>query len=354
MTKQPANLQAAIDALNKQHGSDVVVTLAQADKLGMLTTDRIPTGIYALDWILCGGIPKRKITEFFGRESAGKTTAALHVAATVLNSGGRVLWIDAEHSIDRQWALLHGLDMTSERFMLSQPVDGNKLGDVLHSMLMTDSFDLVVVDSVGAIVPNPEIDKGMEQDFMALNARMMGRILHLVFAGLAHRDEGHKSTQTAILLLNQARVKPGIAYGDPEYAPGGMAKDHSVHVRVKFRKGSKLTIGDSKRVYGVTTGVIVTKNKVNARYMEPHEYDLIKSNDNPLFKTGQIDNAETLIRLALDAGIYKMASKQTISTGKHEYKRSELHRRLAEEPQKAAKLWTRLTALATVTATLTK
>ena len=346
MSKQPTNLTAAIEALNKEHGADVVVTLAQANKLGMLTTDRIPSGIYALDWIMRGGIPRRKITEFFGRESAGKTTAALHVAATVLNSGGRVLWIDAEHSIDQQWAKLHGLDIGNERFLLSQPVDGNKVGAVLHSMLMTDSFDLVVLDSIGAVVPNPEIDKGMEQEFMALVARTMGRITRLIWAGLAHREDGHKSTQTAILLLNQVRVKPGIAYGDPEYAPGGMAKDHSINLRVKFRKGSKLTVGEGahKRVYGVTTGVLVTKNKVNARYMAPQEYDLIKSNDCPPFVTGQIDNAETLIRLALDTGIYKMVSKQSISTGKHEYRRTELHKRLMAEPEKAAKLWARLNA----------
>jgi recombination protein RecA len=299
----------------------------------------------ALDYILHGGIPCRKLTEFYGKEGSGKTTAALHIAAGVLARGGRVLWIDAEHSMDKAWASLHGLDVTCDRFLLASPADGNAAGDIVFATLRTGALDLVVIDSLAALVPLVEIEKGMEQKGMAVQAIMMGHLMHLLFAGLNHR-EGPRANQAAILLINQVRTRPGVVYGDPEYAGGGNAKDHDVHVRVKFRRSTKLAIGEGKekKVYGYTLAFIVCKNKTDCE-LEPQEVDLIKSDANADYKTGELDNAGTLISLAIARGFYKAHAQGKVETASGKvWRRAELRHRLANDLDKYQKLYEKVMA----------
>jgi recombination protein RecA len=338
-------LEESIRAINERMGKDTVVNLKRAAEIGLLTTDRLPSGIVALDYILHGGIPCRKLTEFYGKEGSGKTTAALHIAAGVLARGGRVLWIDAEHSMDSAWAALHGLDVTCDRFLLASPADGNAAGDIVFATLRTGALDLVVIDSLAALVPLVEIEKGMEQKGMAVQAIMMGHLMHLLFAGLNHR-EGPKANHAAILMINQVRTRPGVVYGDPEYAGGGNAKDHDVHVRVKFRRSTKLTVGEGKdkKVYGYTLAFCVVKNKISAE-LEPREVDLIKSEANPDYKTGELDNAGTLIGLAIARGVYKAHSQDRVETSSGKvWRRKELRHRLANDPAKYQKLYDKVMA----------
>ncbi len=285
--------------------------------------DVIPTGALSLDVALgAGGFPKGKIVELFGPEMSGKTSLALSVAAQCQAQGGNIGFVDAEHSLSAKHAVDFGLDL--DRVVIFQPNSGEKGIEMVEKMIASDSFDMVIVDSVAAMVPQAEIDAEVDQQHMALHARLMSKFMRRIAAPVA---EHH----VCLVLINQIRTDLG-AYGTPAVTPGGKAIKFysSVRVEVRSANSKKITVG--KNVVGQTCVATVKKNKIGP----PHkvaEYDLI-------FGEG-IDSEGCLVAAAEATGVLTRAgaSYTIVATGERlAVGKANAGQRLSEEPELAAEL----------------
>ena len=224
-------------------------------QLGETANQKIPvvsTGIMSLDIALgVGGLPKGRIIEMYGPESSGKTTVALHVVAQVQKSGGIVSYIDAEHALDPVYAKKLGVDIDS--LYISQPDNGEQALEIAESMLRSNAIDLVVIDSVAALVPKAEIDGVMGDSHMGLQARLMSQALRKL-TGITNKSNA------IVIFINQLRQKIGVVYGNPETTTGGRALKFYASVRIDIRKADALKNGEE--IYGNKTKVKIAKNKV--------------------------------------------------------------------------------------------
>jgi len=247
--KQKA-LELAISQIIKKHGEGSVMKLGELS--ARQAVDAIPTGSPALDIALgIGGIPRGRVTEIFGAESSGKTTLALHIIAQAQKLGGQCFYIDAEHAFSCEYAALCGVKW--EELQISQPDYGEQALDIAEELVKKACMDLIIIDSVAALVPRAEIEGEMGDSHLGLQARLMSQALRKLVAVM-------NKSQTAVVFINQLREKVGVIFGSPEVTPGGRALKFYSTVRIDLRKGDIIKHGTD--IVGTRVRAKVVKNKV--------------------------------------------------------------------------------------------
>jgi recombination protein RecA len=267
-TTQPVDIaarQRAIDAalsqMDKQFGKGAVLRLGSRNVLPVAV---IPSGSISLDLALgVGGLPRGRVVEIFGPESSGKTTIALQVIAQAQKTGGAAVFIDAEHALDPAYARNLGVDV--DNLIVSQPDYGEQALEITSALITSGGIDVVVVDSVAALVPKAELDGEMGDSHMGLHARLMSQALRKLTGVVAR-------TNTLLIFINQVREKIGVMFGNPETTTGGRALKFYSSVRVEIRRMGALK--DGEKVIGNRTKIKVVKNKVAAPFREA-EVDIL-------------------------------------------------------------------------------
>ncbi|OGG05020.1 recombinase RecA [Candidatus Gottesmanbacteria bacterium RBG_16_52_11] len=275
-------IKLAMDQIEKQYGKGSIMRLGE-QTTGKTGVEAVSTGILPLDLALgVGGLPRGRVVEIYGPEASGKTTLCLSTIAEAQKNGGVAAFIDAEHALDPQWAEILGVRL--DDLLISQPDTGEQALEIAETLIRSGGIDIIVIDSVAALVPRAEIEGEMGDSVMGLQARLMSQALRKLTAVIS-------KSRTIVIFTNQLRQKIGVIFGNPETTPGGLALKFYASIRLDCRKIE--TLKDGERVIGSRLRVRIVKNKVSPPFRVA-EYDVMHDG---------ISRESGLIDVALEHGI---------------------------------------------------
>lgn len=276
-------IKLAMEQIDKQYGKGAIMRLGESPA-GKLGAEVIPTGSIALDIALgIGGVPRGRIVEIYGPEASGKTSVALSIIAQAQKTGGAAAFVDAEHALDPTWAKELGVNI--DDLLVSQPDTGEQALEIVETLVRSGALDVVVIDSVAALVPRAEIEGEMGDAMIGLQARLMSQALRKLTGAIS-------KSKTVVIFTNQLRQKIGVMFGNPETTSGGLALKFYASIRLDSRKIE--TLKDGEEILGSRHRVRVVKNKV-APPFKVAELDILSK--------GGISKASGLVDVALDLGI---------------------------------------------------
>ena len=298
-------VEQAISQIERQFGRGSIMKMGMRD---IIDIPVIPTGSIALDLALgIGGVPRGRVLEIFGPESSGKTTLTLHIAAEAQTMGGMVAFVDAEHALDVGYAKKIGVDVDS--LLVSQPDTGEQALDITEILVRSGAIDVLIVDSVAALVPRAEIEGDMGDRHVGLQARLMSQALRKLTAAIS-------KSMTCVIFINQIRMKIGVMFGSPETTTGGNALKFYATQRMDIRRIGAIKEGD--QIVGNRTRVKVVKNKIAPPFKEA-EFDLIYGKG--ISREGDILDMGVSLELIEKSGAWYSFDEQRIGQGRQNVKR---------------------------------
>lgn len=311
----------AVSEIERQFGKGAVMRLGDQTAIAVLI---ISTGSIALDGALgVGGVPRGRVVEIFGPESSGKTTLALNIVAQAQNQGGVAAFIDAEHALDARYAGNLGVDM--DNLLISQPDTGEQALEIADTLVRSGAVDVIVIDSVAALVPRAEIEGDMGDSHMGLQARLMSQALRKLAGTIS-------KSKTCVIFINQIRMKIGVMFGNPETTTGGNALKFYSTVRMDIRRIASIKDGD--RIVGSRTRVKVVKNKVAPPFREA-EFDIIYGQG--ISRAGELVDLGTDLKILEKNGTWFSLDEERLGQG-----RDNVVTYLKSNPELAGKLETRI------------
>ena len=297
-------LKLAIAQITKQFGDGSIMKLGDNRNIDV---ELLKSGSLSLDLALGGGYPKGRIIEIYGPESSGKTTLALHAIAEIQKTGGQAAFIDAEHALDPSYAKRIGVDV--DNLLISQPDNGEQALEICETLVRSNAVDLIVVDSVAALVPQAEIDGDMGDAQMGLQARLMSQAMRKLTAIIS-------KSKATVIFINQIRMKIGVMFGNPETTTGGNALKFYASVRIDIRRIGQ--IKDGENIIGNRTKIKVVKNKIAAPFRSA-EFDIMYNEG--ISKVGDVLDLAVQYGVFDKAGAFIKYNGETIGQGREVVKR---------------------------------
>jgi recombination protein RecA len=291
-------VRLAMEQITKAYGEGAIMKMGE--KRADMTVDVIPTGCLPLDIALgVGGLPRGRVTEIFGPEASGKTTVALHVVAEAQKAGGTAAFIDAEHALDPNRAAAVGVDL--DTMLISQPDNGEQALEIVETLVRSNAVDVIVVDSVAALVPRAEIEGEMGDSMMGVQARLMSQALRKLTGAIS-------KSKAVVIFTNQLRQKIGVMFGNPETTPGGLALKFYSSVRIDLRKIANIKTSSGEAI-GSQHRARIVKNKVAPPFKEA-EFDMMNTEGISIF--GSLVDVAVQYGLITKAGAFFKIEDQNI------------------------------------------